>query len=343
VSRGSDQEAKELPPLPRRLATQIIERAKMLNLPAGSHLAEQTLAKAFRVSRTPVRLALHLLEDRNIVESRPNRGYFLRLPPDRLGTFPATFEEPADDDLYLQIAEDRLAGLLPKRFTEAELARRYNLGKARMARLLGRMTKEGWLDRLPGHGWEFQPVLTSVDTYEQSYRFRMLIEPAALQEPGYRIDEAAFARVRAQQRALLEGGVKKFSRIEMFQLGALFHETIVAGSGNAFLLDGLRRVNKVRRLFEYRINKDPSRLVRECTDHLRLLDLLEAGKRGEAVEFLKRHLDRARQLKTGIARRATKAAATAPSANTSKMAARHRTAARKPIKSRRAAAPRAGA
>jgi DNA-binding GntR family transcriptional regulator len=333
VNRGSGQEADDLPPLPRRLAAQIVERARMLNLPAGSHLAEQTLATAFRVSRTPVRLALRLLEDRNIVESRPNCGYFLRLPADRLGKLPLALDEPADDDLYLQIAEDRLAGRLPGRFTEAELARRYHLGKARMMRLLGRMAKEGWLDRLPGHGWEFQPVLTSVDTYEQSYRFRMLIEPAALQEPGYRIDPAALARVRAQQQALLEGGREKFSRIEMYQLGAMFHETIVAGSGNAFLLDALRRVNKVRRLFEYRINKDPSRLVRECTDHLQLLDLLEAGKRDEAVEFLKRHLDRARQLKTGIAKRATKA-----SADAGKKPRGRGAAARKPGKSRRAVA-----
>lgn len=300
-------EANDLPPLPRRLATQIVAHAKTLELPAGSHLAEQTLANTFRVSRTPVRLALRLLEHMDIVESRPNCGYFLRMPGERLGDLPMTADEPADDDLYLQIAEDRLAGDLPERFTEAELVRRYHLGRARMARLLGRMTKEGWLDRLPGHGWAFQPVLNSVDSYEQSYRFRMLIEPAALQEPGYRIDKAAFARVRAQQLALLDGGLERFTRIEMFQCGALFHETIVGASGNAFLLDGLRRVNKVRRLFEYRINKDLSRVVRECTDHLKLLDLLECGEREEAVAFLREHLDRARQVKTDIAKRASSA------------------------------------
>lgn len=290
--------------LPNRLALLIVERAKALRLGAGDHLAEQALADAFRVSRTPVRLALQILEETGVVERRPNCGFFLREAMAQLPRPELALEESPEDPIYLEIAEDRLAGRLDIRFTEAELARRYRLSKSRLARLLARMNKEGWLDRLPGHGWEFQPVLTSPDAYEQSYRFRMLVEPAALMEPGYRVDKATFERLRAQQRAMLNGGIKRFSTVETFQAGASFHETIVAASGNIFLIDAIRRVNRVRRLIEYRVHKDRGRLVRECTDHLQLLDLLEQGKRLEAVAFLRKHLGRARDIKLDIAKRA---------------------------------------
>ena len=170
------------------------------------------------------------------------------------------------------------------------------------------MSKEGWLDRLPGHGWEFQPVLTSPDAFEQSYRFRLLIEPAALMEPGYRVDKATLDRLRAQQQAMLDGGIRRFSSVETFHAGARLHEAIVAASGNMFLIDAIRRVNRVRRLIEYPVHKDRSRLVRECTDHLHLLDLLERGERLEAARFLRGHLERAREVKLDIARRADRPA-----------------------------------
>ncbi len=297
MAEPEEYEGSDAAPLPSRIAALIVERVKLLNLEPGSHLAEQGLADAFHVSRTPVRIALRMLEANGVVERRHNCGYFLR---EQMHVTPGEdifYGGAAIDPLYLQIAEDRLTGLLPMRFTEAELARRYQLGKARLARLLARMTREGWLDRRPGHGWEFQPVLTSPDAFEQANRFRMLIEPAALREAGYRVDQDAFARLRTQLEALLAAGEGQFSAIETFQLGALFHETIVAASGNLFLLDALRRVNRMRRLLEYRVRKDHSRVVEECTDHLHLLDLLEQGRRGEAVAFLRRHLAKVTRIK----------------------------------------------
>jgi DNA-binding GntR family transcriptional regulator len=297
VSGTEEREAGDAVPLPSRIAALIVERVKFLKLAPDSHLAEQSLADAFHVSRTPVRIALKILEAKGMVERRRNCGYFVL---EQIYSAPGEemfFEESATDPFYLQIAEDRLNGDLPMRFTEAELARRYQLSKARLARLLARMTREGWLDRRPGHGWEFQPVLTSPDAFDQANRFRILIEPAALMEPGYQVDEVAFKRVRAQLQALLVAGEGRFSAIETFQVGVVFHETIVAGSGNLFLLDALRRVNRLRRLIEYRARKDHSRVVEECTDHLQLLDLLEQGRRAEAVTVLRCHLEKVSRIK----------------------------------------------
>lgn len=289
--------------LPSRLAAQIIERARQKGLPAGTHLPEQALADAFRVSRTPVRMALRALEKMDLVESRPNCGFFLKRPAGGAAELPGVPPAPdgADEDpLYFQIAEDRLAGRLDIRFTETELARRYGASRARLVRLLARMAQEGWLARLPGHGWEFQPLLTSPEAYDQGYRYRMLVEPAALLEQGYQVELTTFAQARAQQHAMLDGGIRRWSRAETFGANAAFHETLVAASGNPFLLEGLRRVNRLRRLLEYRTHQHRDRLVQECKEHLMLLDLVEAGQREQAAAFLRAHLDRARLAKAGI-------------------------------------------
>ena len=128
----------------------------------------------------------------------------------------------------------------------------------------------------------------------------MLVEPAAVLEPGYTVAQAAFSQARAQQRAMLEGGIGRWSRSETFTVNSGFHEVIVAGSGNLFLLEGLRRVNRLRRLLEYRTHVFKDRLVQECRDHLALLDMIEGEKRAEAAEFLHQHLNRARLAKAAI-------------------------------------------
>jgi DNA-binding GntR family transcriptional regulator len=177
--------------------------------------------------------------------------------------------------------------------------RRYRTSRSRIAAILARMAQEGWVERLPGHGWAFQPMLDSVKAYEDSYRFRALIEPAALRHPGYHLAPEDIARLRQQQRALLEENAR-FTDADIFHLGSAFHETIVAGSGNAFLLDAIRRVNSLRRLLEYRAKRNRGKIARQFREHLQLLDLIEAGKLEQAAQMMERHLDIARKTKAAL-------------------------------------------
>ena len=279
------------------LAAQIVEHLKGLGVEPGTHITEQRLADHFQVSRTPVRLALGVLADAGAVEHRPNRGYFLAQAPAAVSSAEVASPD-ADDKLYYRIAEDRLAGRIAQRVTETELVRRYRTSRTRIAALLARMAQEGWLERLPGHGWAFQPMLDSVKGYEDGYRFRAMVEPAALLQPGYHLPPEAIARCRHQQLDLLHGGLARYSDSEVFEIGATLHETIVSGSGNAFFVDAIRRVNALRRLLEYRAKRSRDTIVRQCTEHLELLDLLEAGKYAKAARFMQDHLDVARETKS---------------------------------------------
>jgi DNA-binding GntR family transcriptional regulator len=303
LKRKSSHTGTEPSALPTQLASQIVELLRTTKRKAEEHLSEQEFADAFRVSRTPVREAFRLLEEMSVLEKRPNRGYFLLRDADALEHQHLQAGE-AEDRVYFDIAADRLSGALPERFTENQLMRRYDVSRSRLVKYLLRMQHEGWLERLPGHGWEFQPTLSSPEVYEQSFRFRLLIEPVALLEPGFALAPDVVAHLRNQQQAMLDGGIFSYSRSHTFQIGAAFHETIVAGSQNPFLLDSIRRVNRLRRLMEYRLTAGRSRMIQQCKEHLALLDLIEQGDFKGASIFLQKHLEGARAQKLGLAQKA---------------------------------------
>jgi DNA-binding GntR family transcriptional regulator len=279
------------------IATRIVETLCSRASEPGARLIEQALADELGVSRSPVRKALQYLETLGAVESVPNRGFRLVVSGDDLRRLTVETDSDSDDASYLRVADDCLSGVLATEVTESGLMDRYGLTRLQVQRILNRMGREGLADRKPGRGWLLRPFLHSARSYQECYRFRMVIEPAALLEPGFRIDTAAFERARREQLAMLDGGILTWSRTELFRVGAEFHETLVACAGNRFLLESLRNLNQLRRLLEYRTNLDRSRFHRQCEEHLELLDLIEAGERVEASHRMRQHLDVVRGIK----------------------------------------------
>lgn len=271
-----------------QLADQIREFIRAEDAPKGARLIERKLAEHLRVSRSPVRSALQLLAEEGIVGVHESGGYVVLAPRKARPRAPSA--SSGEDDIYYRIAADRLEGRIPDRITENELLRRYEITRPQLISLLRRISGEGWIERLPGHGWAFSPMLTSNDTYEDSYRFRLLIEPAAILEPRFELDRASLEDCRVQQQRLADGDIWRVSSARLFDLNSGFHETIMACSRNTFFIDGLRRINKVRRLIEYRQRLNRERAIVRCREHVELIDLLLAGKREEASAFLHRHL-----------------------------------------------------
>lgn len=278
-----------------RIARQIADHIRSEGLGEGDHLAAQALADRFRVSRAPVAAALRALAATGVVESRANRGFFVRQAPDNVAE-----AGQADDPLYGAIVEARLSGALSERTSENELMRRFGATRARLQRVLGQIAEEGWVERLPGHGWLFLATLHSTDAYQQAYRFRATIETEALLQPDYRFVPAELEQLRAEQQALLAGGIGSLPRTGLFEINAGFHEALVAWSGNRFFLDAIKRVNRLRRLIEFRATADRSRLDQQCREHLALLDLIERGDMLLAADFLRRHIGQALDQKASV-------------------------------------------
>lgn len=277
--------------LSTRVAMQIIELVKREDMQEGAHLTEQWLAEELKVSRSPIRRAMAFLEELGLLSKEKNRGFFLKRAASTMSSTALSSEQDQDEAIYMQIADDRIAGKLENHFSEAEIARRYDLTVRQTQRVLHRMAREDLIERRQGHGWEFLDLLESAEAHAQSYQFRMVIEPAGILLPTFKVDQAEIARQRKIQEALLDGDLLRISRAELFRIGAELHEAIMGFSGNHFLLDSLRRQNRLRRLIEYRHHFERSRMVHQCHEHLHLLDLLSNNQREEAADFLRRHLD----------------------------------------------------
>jgi DNA-binding GntR family transcriptional regulator len=284
-------------PLMSQLAIRIIERVRSQGKPGGSHLAEQELADAFHVSRGPVHDALMILARKGILVFHPNRGFFLTRPATEIYTPDIEAPVSTEEEMYCRFAEDRILGELHGHVSEAELMSKYGISRMRLMKILMRMSQEGWVERRPGHGWNFLPVLDTVEALDKSYRFRILVEPAALLEPSYQVDPVVFARLREEHEALLASPIDERMPFRMFETGVRFHEQIVSCSGNPYFLDAIRHMNRLRRLIEYRVPVDPIRLDR-YREHLEIIALLENGDRAAASALLHDHLDRSRLKKT---------------------------------------------
>ena len=277
-------------PLISELAKQIAEHLRVENPRVGTRLVERKLAEQFRVSRSPIRSALRLLHTQGVLGVAGSGGFITI--DGREASWPDNGLTVTNNDeaMYLRIAQDRLDDVLPERVTENELQRRYDLTRRDLSRLLRRILSEGWVERLPGHGWAFLPMLTSIEAYKDSYRFRLVIEPAAILEPGFVLDRAALEACRQQQQRLVDGEIWSVSSPALFDMNSRLHETIIECSRNSFFIDGLKRVDRLRRLMEYKQSLDRRYAIIRCQEHIELIDLLLDERRRDASEFMSRHL-----------------------------------------------------
>lgn len=273
------------------LARGIIEDLQWSDLPAGAHLTEQRIASLFGVSRSPVRGALRRLADHDVLRYEPNRGYFLTVPGRELTSDLLETLMSPEDVLYRRLVRDRLSGELPDEVRTADLERRYRCPRSLVRRLLRRMAQEGLVEQRPGHGWAFRSALTSAETYDAAYRFRLIVEPAALLEPTFAADPERFEAIRAMHERVLSDDAHAASYSQFYEVDRAFHEAIGAWSGNQYLLDAIRRQNRLRRLTEYEYYADRTRMHEFCREHVTILAAVGEGDLQGASRLMRRHIE----------------------------------------------------
>lgn len=283
--------------LQRRLTQQIIDYIVDNNLVEGSHLKQEVLCKNLGVSRSPVNSALAYLKQQGIVNSIPNRGIFVSISGDILKEQRGS---PVEDDsqlLYQSMVTDRVSGQLNDTVFEAELMRTYNVSRSTLGQTLRSMAADGLIERARGYGWQFYPSLDSEEAHDESYRLRLLIEPAGIREPSYVFDQSLFENLQLQYEKVLDIGPDIFSASEFAEMNSQFHEAIAQCSNNRFFLQVVRNQDRLRRLTEHSGLANPGRILTSCREHLHILDALIAGDKSAAAKLLKSHLLSASKLK----------------------------------------------
>jgi DNA-binding GntR family transcriptional regulator len=273
------------------LAVRVHQHLRAAGAEPGFHVTAQVLASQFAVSRWTANEALAHLAEKGVVTHTANRGYYVSAAVSKdaaeLGLIAARDLTP----IYFRIAADLLNGSLKEQVSESYLRERYQLSAADLAALLHRIAREGWIERRSGYGWMFSPILRTPQMLEQSYQLRLLIEPAALLTPGFRLAPDVIARLRAAHEEIVAGAAATLPADVLYDRGVIFHETLAEASGNPFFLDTLRRINRLRRLLIYRSMVDRRRFYEQSAQHLEILDLLAQGRNPDAARALTLHLE----------------------------------------------------
>ncbi len=275
-------------PLQQTLARQIVELIRRDRLEPGERLPEARLARTLNVSRSPVRAAIDILAREGIVRREPNRGPTLaRVPEGRDGGAP---DRPEDDHL-VALARLRRSRALGDQFTEAELMRLMALDRSASRRLLGKLESLSLVARKSGYGWQFRESLHDARAKAESYRFRILVETAAILEPGFALDPDWIGGMRERHVRMAREPWVESSSVALFEMNAEFHLGVCAGSGNRYLTEAIRRQNQLRRLNNYHWRHGAARVQVSCAEHLEILDRLERGENEVAAALMRRHLE----------------------------------------------------
>lgn len=278
-------------PLQQELADRILMVIHEEGLTPGDRLKEARLAERLGVSRSPIRAAMEILRKDGIVQHEPNRGMILTVvPPQPALPVPGEGEHSVLDQMLVGITRLRHERKLSDQFTEAELMRRLGVERGPLREVLARIEDLGMIVRKSGYGWQFTQNLRDGSAKAESYRFRLLIEPAALLEPGFSLDPGWIAQMRAEHVAIMQNEWTEGSAIALFEMNARFHLGLCAASGNRYIAEAMARQNQLRRLYNYSWQLGRERVAITCSEHVEILDRLAEDDREMASLLLRRHL-----------------------------------------------------
>lgn len=278
----------EASPLQRDLARSIIELLRGRGAAPGERVSRAALAEALGVSRTPVNGAVTLLEEMGVLATE-GRAVLIRDLGQDASPLDGAAEETGVTRLLIGIANARRDGMMADEVSERQLAQQFGTGRTTVAHALRQLAEAGVVTRNRGHGWHFTSGTPGEDR-AASYRFRLLIEPAALLEPDFALPSGFEARMRAAHQRFLDRPWSIEDAVDFYETNAAFHLGLAEASGNRFLAGAVAQQNRARMLTNYAWRMGPERVEVSVREHLSILDALAHGDRAGASALMKAHL-----------------------------------------------------
>jgi len=274
-------------PLQERIRNQL--RAEFFEaIQVGERINEAEIAATLGVSRTPVRQALVQLQREGVVSYEPNRGFRL-LEAIR---HDAGQEQNGALSLDETVMRDMALGTLDGVISERALLARYNATQGALTSTLRRLMRDQLAEPSPGRGWIFADV--GAAALEDGYRFRQIVEPAAILSDLYAVDQAALETLDAEHARAIDAMETMDSR-RLFELDAKFHLMIAQGAKSASLVAAIERQNNIRRVNEYLGFGRPERIRQSMTEHRGIMAALKAGEHQLAAALMRMHLQTSRE------------------------------------------------
>lgn len=263
--------------LQQDLLFKVITRLKAEDAKAGSSLNESSLAQQFEVSRTPIRAVLKHLSTQGITKVVPYKGSVLQTDAADIEiTGQDSDKQSRQDQLYLRVLMDLFFSELGSSFSEKELQERYDVNRGEMQAILRLLENDGIFRRSPGYKWQLDGVLNTLERHTESYRCRLIFEPAGLLEPTWVLDNTVMESCRDNHVQAI-ATPESVTASQLFALSAEFHEQLAACSGNRFLLATMQQHNRLRKATDLVSMHIQSSVTKSCQRRLAIIELVLKG------------------------------------------------------------------
>mgnify|MGYP000334775473 CR=1 FL=1 len=98
------------------------------------------------------------------------------------------------------------------------------------------------------------------------------------------------AKSRAKHLAFRERPWRDVLAVEFYEMNSDFHEGLARCSGNRFMLAAVQQQIQLRRFLNYNWEYGVERVQESITEHLEILDALDAGHNERASALMRNHL-----------------------------------------------------
>ncbi|OEF17845.1 transcriptional regulator [Vibrio splendidus 5S-101] len=263
--------------LQQDLLFKVITRLKADNAKAGSSLNESSLAQQFEVSRSPIRAVLKHLSAQGITKVVPYKGSVLQTDAADIEiSGQDNDQQPRQEQLYLRVLMDLFFSELGQSFSEKDLQQRYDANRGEMQSVLRLLENDGIFRRSLGYKWQLDGVLNTLERHTESYRCRLIFEPAGLLEPTWILDGSDLEGCQERHVQAITNP-ESVNASQLFSLSAEFHEQLAACSGNRFLLSTMQQHNRLRKATDLVSMHIQSSVIKSCQRRLEIIELVLEG------------------------------------------------------------------
>lgn len=177
------------------------------------------------------------------------------------------------------------------RFTETELAARYNVSRTPVRDALYRLQREGFLDVAFRSGWSVRPM--DFARFDELYDLRIILECAAVERLCQSDREPDLESLRAIWFA--PPAERETRPKEMAKLDEAFHQTLVEAAGNREIARVHAEVTEKIRIIRRLDFLKEARIAATYEEHAKLLRQILRRRTDQALMLLKAHITESKQ------------------------------------------------
>lgn len=285
------------------LAQKILEVATERGMAQGERLAEQAIATICNVSRTPVRKAFQILDERGLVLRDSEGSYRFAVDPVTATRLDDALEADMEGDVHAAILRDLAAARIGELQTIASLQKRYGVTRQAVQNSLMKLSEDNLAERGAGQQWVLKQFAVNADAAAKSFEFRLATEPLALSMPDFKRDLTAIMSLRQSFLALKAMDESSFDRRLFQRTDFDFHMLIAKSCGNPFLAEALVNHHSRRYVLPSPSHAGTYRLIQANIEHLQILEQIERGQMNLAADLMRVHIQQSQAQRPRLAGR----------------------------------------